>query len=200
MGQELPPPESVAKAMAKHAGWEKWDTATDCRHTPSGNDPEDERDYWRELAALAIAPYAERIRHLERELADLRGESKPIIGQGSLEDLTMALAEWSAPQFEAMQRGLAERKSASIKYDPVFPSLVVNYSVAVATGDSGEDAYGKLIAYIDGRTAGTAPVGVIVANDPVHGWHMKALKPWDEIGDGTLLFAAPTPNSGREEA
>lgn len=33
-------------------------------------------------------------------------------------------------------------------------------------------------------------VGKIVANDPVHGWHMQALKPWDEIGDGTVLYAA----------
>lgn len=36
-----------------------------------------------------------------------------------------------------------------------------------------------------------APVGVIVANDQVHGWHMKALKPWNEIGEGTLLYAEP---------
>jgi hypothetical protein len=34
------------------------------------------------------------------------------------------------------------------------------------------------------------PVGKVVANHPVHGWHMEALKPWNEIGDGTLLFAA----------
>lgn len=35
------------------------------------------------------------------------------------------------------------------------------------------------------------PVGEIVANDPAHGWCMKALKPWNEIGEGTLLYAAP---------
>lgn len=45
--------EKMAKAMAKHSGWDNWDTATDFCHTPSGNDPEDEREYWRDLATLA---------------------------------------------------------------------------------------------------------------------------------------------------
>lgn len=38
-----------------------------------------------------------------------------------------------------------------------------------------------------------AAVGEIVANDPVHGWHMNAFKPWSEIGEGTLLYAGLPP-------
>lgn len=37
----------------------------------------------------------------------------------------------------------------------------------------------------------------MVADDPVHGWHMQALKPWDEIGAGTKLYAAPVANAGQ---
>lgn len=50
--------EAAARAMAKHAGWEGWDTATDCTHTLSGNDPEDERESWRELAQVALMSVA----------------------------------------------------------------------------------------------------------------------------------------------
>jgi hypothetical protein len=35
----------------------------------------------------------------------------------------------------------------------------------------------------------TLPVGKIIANDPVHGWHMQPLIDWEQIGDGTLLYA-----------
>lgn len=40
------------------------------------------------------------------------------------------------------------------------------------------------------------PVGVIVADDPVHGWYMHALKPWNEIGAGTKLYATPPATTG----
>lgn len=39
-------------------------------------------------------------------------------------------------------------------------------------------------------------VGVIVADDPVYGWHIRALKPWDQIGAGTKLYTrAPEADS-----
>ena len=49
-----PDRERVARALAAHSGWDGWDTARDCRDTPSGNDPEDEREYWRGMADAAI--------------------------------------------------------------------------------------------------------------------------------------------------
>jgi hypothetical protein len=45
--------EELAKAMAEYSGWDMWDTATDCRHTPNGNDVDEEKSYWRELATIA---------------------------------------------------------------------------------------------------------------------------------------------------
>lgn len=46
--------ERVARAMAIKADWEHWDTAIDGQDTPSGNDPEDERNYFRDQARAAI--------------------------------------------------------------------------------------------------------------------------------------------------
>lgn len=46
--------EKVARAMAIHEGWDNWDTAKTFNDTPSGNDPEDEREYWLELARVAV--------------------------------------------------------------------------------------------------------------------------------------------------
>ncbi|RSZ60004.1 hypothetical protein HF313_14915 [Massilia atriviolacea] len=50
--------EAAAKAMALSVGWDKWDTATDFTHTHSGNDPAEERDYFRGLARAALASAA----------------------------------------------------------------------------------------------------------------------------------------------
>lgn len=41
-------------------------------------------------------------------------------------------------------------------------------------------------------SAGQAPVGVVVAADPVHGWHMRPLCDWATIGEGTYLYTAPS--------
>ncbi|WP_353189128.1 hypothetical protein [Pseudomonas sp.] len=49
-----PDRERVARSLAAHYGWTGWDTARDCRDTPSGDDPEDEREYWRGMADAAI--------------------------------------------------------------------------------------------------------------------------------------------------
>lgn len=52
--------ERMARAMASKSGWMRWDTATTPADTPNGNDPEVERDYWRDMAraALSAAPAA----------------------------------------------------------------------------------------------------------------------------------------------
>jgi hypothetical protein len=43
------------------------------------------------------------------------------------------------------------------------------------------------------RQCDAQAVGEVVANDPVHGWHVRALKPWNEIGEGALLYAGLPP-------
>jgi hypothetical protein len=66
--------EAAARAMAKHAGWEKWDTATDFTHTPAGNDPEDERDYWRELASIALGLASHQVIPVNKNGDAIKGE------------------------------------------------------------------------------------------------------------------------------
>lgn len=46
--------ETVARTLAVHTGWTQWDTATTCGHTPNGNEPDEEREYWRDLARVAL--------------------------------------------------------------------------------------------------------------------------------------------------
>lgn len=45
--------EGIAKAMAKHAGWDGWERAWTMTYTPNGNRPEEGREYWRKLARIA---------------------------------------------------------------------------------------------------------------------------------------------------
>lgn len=52
-------------------------------------------------------------------------------------------------------------------------------------------AYARAAVEADRAQQGE-PVGEIVAADPVHGWHMHALIPWEEIGAGTKLYRAAT--------
>lgn len=52
--------EQVARAMAKHAGWDNWDTAQHVGHTLSGNEPEEERAHWCELAEIALSVAAQQ--------------------------------------------------------------------------------------------------------------------------------------------
>lgn len=47
--------ERTAKAMALYSGWDKWESAKNFCDTLSGNEPEEERQYWRELAKIAIS-------------------------------------------------------------------------------------------------------------------------------------------------
>lgn len=51
---DTPNIKRAARAMALHSGWSGWDTATNCSHTPNGNEPDEEREYWLELAKIAI--------------------------------------------------------------------------------------------------------------------------------------------------
>lgn len=51
--------ETVAKAMCEADGF-KWDAA-DCMETGNGEDPEDQREYWRDKAAAAISAVADCI-------------------------------------------------------------------------------------------------------------------------------------------
>jgi hypothetical protein len=75
------------------------------------------------------------------------------------------------------------------KCNPVFADELATRCRAEG-GDTSNNESSDLAAKAPAAQA--VPVGVIVAADPVHGWHMRALKPWDEIGAGALLYAAPT--------
>jgi hypothetical protein len=44
------------------------------------------------------------------------------------------------------------------------------------------------------------PVGEVVANDPVHGWHMRPLVDWEAIGAGTKLYTHPAPSAAPGDA
>lgn len=52
--------EVAARAMALVDGWDGWDTASGFNDTLSGNDPEDERAHYRDLAAAALSAYDAR--------------------------------------------------------------------------------------------------------------------------------------------
>lgn len=47
--------EAIAKALAETHGWEEWDEATNAMHTPGGNEPEEERKYYRDTVKFVIA-------------------------------------------------------------------------------------------------------------------------------------------------
>jgi hypothetical protein len=44
------------------------------------------------------------------------------------------------------------------------------------------------------------PVGEVIANDPIHGWHMRALVDWEAIGSGTKLYTHPAPSAAPGDA
>lgn len=52
--------EAMARAMALAQGWQGWDTATHFSETPSGNEPEEEREHHRDMAKAALAAIAAR--------------------------------------------------------------------------------------------------------------------------------------------
>lgn len=47
--------ERVAKALAVHAGWDGWDTAVGWFQTLSGNEPEEERELFRDTVKFVLA-------------------------------------------------------------------------------------------------------------------------------------------------
>lgn len=62
-----------------------------------------------------------------------------------------------------------------------------NYANSLARYKAEVEALRKQLALGHGLVA----VGEIVAAHPVHGWHMHEYMPWNEIGAGTILYAAP---------
>ena len=140
-----------------------------------------------EYAKSAIAPYAERIRVLERELA----ERKRGGWIGSVGDYT---------QFHVLLTAVCDAAKE-------LEDSTEGGAATFAAADKLTAAQDALIAHIDGRTAGTVPA------DPFAGqrflnWNRSQDKPPVAIGKElgvarkVLEFAAaPTPmNSGKEEA
>lgn len=51
--------ESLARDLASEFGsWDGWDTAKTCADTPNGNEPDDERAYWRGIVERVLGPAA----------------------------------------------------------------------------------------------------------------------------------------------
>jgi hypothetical protein len=46
--------ERMARAIANSEGWDNWDTAQHCGDTMHGNDPDDERNGYRDMARAAL--------------------------------------------------------------------------------------------------------------------------------------------------
>jgi hypothetical protein len=194
MGQELPPlPSSLDTVRVYLRAEVEFLTPGDEYFTD---------DQMRDYAGQAIAPYAERIRHLERELDQARGAY-----QGCARSLEIA---------NKAEAAFLESGTRAVSIDtPEFRALVGK----VAYGNHHE-AIPALIAYIDGRPAGTAPEGWKMVpveptmdmakvgaqhaggsaddDEPIkfHEALGRALSVWND-----MIAAAPTPtNSGSEEA
>jgi hypothetical protein len=152
-----------------------------------------------------VAQYAERIRHLERELAELRAKA------GDIEEA-------------AYYRGFkfAQQPAQSIGDDSDFSRLTLAWAEAVIAAHEGGskiplmNAFDALIAYIDGRTASTAEDPRLEDLAALVRKLVRALRradPTTTIADGALGYlkrkglagsalraAAPSPLSGTEEA
>jgi hypothetical protein len=177
-------------------------------------------DYAEEYACSVIAPYAERIAHLERELDQARGAY-----QGCATALEIAnraaskeaILQHLADQGQDIERDLEGRKPVSID-TAEFSALLdayTNAAMAVAlcepqTVEDASNARAALIAYIDGRTAGTADAC------PEQYWsmhqgdllHLLSVKIGAAYVDpiaaakrcGLKIYAAPSPLPPKEEA
>lgn len=110
--------------------------------------------------------YAERIRHLERELSEYKAARFAYASEFAPDaDGEPDVGNIHA-NIRSLKRELAERKPASIGDDPEFRDLVDNFAGEVRIGFDSDDierAKKRLIAYIDGRSAGTAPAPTVEA-------------------------------------
>jgi hypothetical protein len=137
----------------------------------------------------AIAPFAERIRHLERELEQARAAF--IGSENARKDAERA-------------RGAVQ----SIGDDSTFEDLAGDVYRAGSYNESIEKPMNALIAYIDGRTAGTAPDELVeIGNRMATTLEVLACalkNPGTAEGVRRTAeewrAAAPTPLNGKEEA
>jgi hypothetical protein len=176
MGQELPPlPEPAGQMNKRQTKKLEWPFQ-----------PGYTADQFRQGQRDAIAPYAERIRQIERELAERRPrvaldpELKAALEEAAKTRSTVALLPDGEPVFINYgdqpedtadlsctacggsghiddQRNIAsraERKTASID-TPEFRRIAMAFRQCSWRFDGTEPEYAALIAYIDGRTAGT---------------------------------------------
>ena len=81
---KMTPVEAVARVIAKADGWEKWDTAKDFNDTPSGCEPQQEREGYMDTARIAITALAENVTEdmtiaLFNELRSDFSKGKPVL-------------------------------------------------------------------------------------------------------------------------
>jgi hypothetical protein len=184
MGQELPPPDA---------------------YEPNGRKPTAYKE-------ATVRNLVERIRHLERELAAAYEDGKAV--QRKEDERVITLRD---DRIRELERVLAERKPASID-TPEFRKLMGDWSGAAQSCDlytrteGARKAWAALIAYINGRSAGTAPEDLreamarLCEDMAIHwqqdeGTYAAGKKAGALDCAEAIRAAAPTPtNSGREEA
>jgi hypothetical protein len=171
------------------------------------------------------APYAERIRHLEREQMPKLDEDDEVSFPGDAKLAVLHEAKYwklraAEERVAVLERELAERKRGawigSIDDYSQFHLLLSRWMelrdyYQDDQADPVKVAWGALIAYIDGRSAGTVPEGwkpvpVEPTDDMIvafaEQWYSKVRCIDDcQMEDcyAAMIAAAPTPtNSGRE--
>jgi hypothetical protein len=166
---------------------------------------------WNEQAARRSAPVSAPIgEELPKWIDDHKG-ADPFMDDviAYIESMHSQYAE----RIRQLERELAERKPASIGDDSEFLRLLGDWMAGLDYFQSDEHkevkiAWATLIAYIDGRTAGTAPEGwARVPQKPTREMLQAARLSWAcnpgfdvEAIYAAMIVAAPSPlNSGKEE-
>lgn len=165
MGQELPPLTYMTADQAFEWAWGALKKDLNAERWTAGDEVQSWAffkygwDYRAQFERQVESPYAERIRQLERELSEHKAAR-------------IAYASEFAPDADgdpdvgsihanirSLKRVLAERKTASIGRDRDFWLRMNEWREAWLSGPAERltRATDALIAYIDGRTAGTAP-------------------------------------------
>jgi hypothetical protein len=194
----------------------------------------------REAFSMAIAPYAERIRHLERELVEwrklrdpavlfvnlLRGEPAKVPARELLNvaGYDQHVVDDALARVKTLERELEQARAAFIGSEnarkdaerargtvqsidtPEFRALADKWQLCLTTDI--ERVYAELVAYIDGRSAGTAipaghflvGAGTVQVNGGFEQFTKKQISAAQRLGSLLYHAAAPTPLNGKEEA
>ncbi|TCK39691.1 Ead/Ea22-like protein [Paraburkholderia sp. BL8N3] len=137
-------------------------------HMPEPIDADDIAEFVAAANPATVIALLDEIERQQRQLAFVRGQNRRFI----------KLDESRIQEIRALRAEMAElRKSRA-------DALLDAERAREERNRVGVEIRRELL-----MAHGLEEVGVVVADDPVHGWHMHATKPWDEIGAGTELYA-----------